>query len=291
MRGIDISNWQKTITPSKMGVDFCIVKATEGKSFVDKTCDKFVQDMTKNNMLWGFYHFARENNPEVEAKHFYDSCKGYFKKGIPVLDYETTSSNNVKWCEKFIKKVYDLSGVWCVIYISASRCKEYKGSWIPEKCGLWVAGYPKNYDKWINAKMPYNISPWKNAIIWQFTSSLKLKSYSGNLDGNIAYITKDEWLKYANSSEKIIENINSKSIDTLVKETLTGKYGFGTTRKKALGNMYDKVQGRINKLYQIAGEVIAGKWGNGTTRKTKLTNAGYNYELVQMIVNEKIGGK
>ncbi len=36
---------------------------------------------------------------------------------------------------------------------------------------------------------------------------------------------------------------------------------------------------------QIAKEVIAGKWGNGATRKKKLTDAGYNYSVIQALVN------
>lgn len=36
----------------------------------------------------------------------------------------------------------------------------------------------------------------------------------------------------------------------------------------------------------IAKEVIQGKWGNGTDRKTRLTNAGYDYNAVQKRVNE-----
>lgn len=41
----------------------------------------------------------------------------------------------------------------------------------------------------------------------------------------------------------------------------------------------------------IADEVMAGKWGNGSERKTALTEAGYNYEDIQSIVNEKLTGK
>ena len=40
---------------------------------------------------------------------------------------------------------------------------------------------------------------------------------------------------------------------------------------------------------EIANEVIAGKWGNGNDRKTALTNAGYDYNAVQSIVNQKLG--
>lgn len=41
----------------------------------------------------------------------------------------------------------------------------------------------------------------------------------------------------------------------------------------------------------IADEVIAGKWGTGSDRKTRLTNAGYDYNAVQKLVNEKLSSK
>ena len=40
----------------------------------------------------------------------------------------------------------------------------------------------------------------------------------------------------------------------------------------------------------IAKEVIAGKWGNGTDRKKKLTAAGYDYTAVQKEVNKLLKG-
>ena len=41
----------------------------------------------------------------------------------------------------------------------------------------------------------------------------------------------------------------------------------------------------------IAAEVIAGKWGSGSDRKSKLTKAGYDYNAIQKLVNEKLSGK
>ena len=35
----------------------------------------------------------------------------------------------------------------------------------------------------------------------------------------------------------------------------------------------------------IAREVIAGKWGNGEDRRNRLTQAGYNYNVIQSLVN------
>ena len=41
---------------------------------------------------------------------------------------------------------------------------------------------------------------------------------------------------------------------------------------------------------EIAVEVILGKWGNGADRRNRLTNAGYNYDNVQSIVNALCNG-
>lgn len=37
--------------------------------------------------------------------------------------------------------------------------------------------------------------------------------------------------------------------------------------------------------YTIAKEIIAGKWGNGDERKQRIIAAGYNYDIVQGLVN------
>lgn len=285
MRGIDISNWQSGLQPSSLDIDFCIIKATEGLGYTDPSCDAFVQDCIDNDILWGFYHFARENEPEAEAEYFYNECKNYFNHGIPVLDYETQNYDNAKWCERFIHRLYELSGVWCIIYMSASYCGQFENSWIPDYCGLWVAGYPYVMTDWTEEKMPYNIYPFKFAAIWQFTSSLIIHGFWEKLDGDIAYMDKEAWHKYANSDFK---HVNEKSIDDYVLETLLGEYGNNEDRKRMLGDKYDEVQNRINELYKIADEVIDGKWGNGWNRENALKGAGYPYDIVQRIVNEKL---
>ena len=290
MRGIDISNWQAGLNIAKMDCDFFIMKATEGKTFVDAYCNEWVDDCIRLKKPFGFYHFASTNNPIEEANFFYRQCKGYFGKGIPVLDYEVENSNNAQWCEKFIKRIHDLSGVWCMLYISAYRVGHYNNSWIPEKCPLWIAGYPRTYAYWTIDEMPYSVKPWANAVIWQFTSQLILHGYVGKLDGDIAYISAKRWNNYAKAKTTQTTNETEKkqTIDDIVRDVLDGKYGNGETRKKKLGKNYAKVQKRIDKLYDIADEVIEGKWGKGWNREQSLNGAGYPYELVQRIVNEKM---
>ena len=287
MRGIDISNWQAGLSPSALDIDFCICKATEGLGYTDMYCEGWIQELKGSGKLWGFYHFARENEPEDEAQYFYDECREYFGHGIPVLDYETQNYDNREWCERFLNKLHELSGIWAVLYISASRCGEYENSWIPNKCGLWVAGYPWDIPSYEQAgEMCYNIYPWSFAAIWQFTSGLDL-GIGMRLDGDIAYMDSNAWMKYAQSTDNPQHGDNppTKSTDDLVREVLLGEYGTGEDRKRMLGSRYDEVQNRINELYDIADEVIEGKWGNGWNREQALSGAGYPYDIVQGIVN------
>lgn len=45
------------------------------------------------------------------------------------------------------------------------------------------------------------------------------------------------------------------------------------------------------ELKQVVQEVLNGKWGNGVDRKNRLTQAGYNYDVVQAMVNEAVKNK
>lgn len=291
LKVIDVSNWQDGFDLGAASHEFdgCIVKATEGVGYVDPCCDGFVQELRSCNKLWGFYHFARENEPETEAKFFWDNCRNYFGEGIPVLDYETTNYDDVEWCERFINELYDLSGIWAMLYISASKCSMFDGSWIPETCGLWVAGYPYAAKCWTYDVMPYDVYPWDFSAMWQFTNSLNLVGYWNGLDASFAYMDENAWHAYAGSVSTSNPPNVEKPIDDLVREVLQGKHGTDEQRRKSLGNRYDEVQARINQLYTIADEVIAGKWGNGWNREQSLNGAGYPYDIVQGIVNEKLG--
>lgn len=93
----------------------------------------------------------------------------------------------------------------------------------------------------------------------------------------------------------------TKSIVDLANEVIAGKYGVGEARKQALGSLYNEVQAKVNEILlgkkttvakksneEIANEVIQGKWGNGQDRKTKLAAAGYDYNAIQKIVNQKL---
>ena len=93
----------------------------------------------------------------------------------------------------------------------------------------------------------------------------------------------------------------TKTVSELAQEVLQGKWGNGTDRKTKLTNAgydYNAVQAEVNNLVmgttppakksneEIAREVLQGKWGNGAIRKKRLRDAGYNYSVIQAIVNK-----
>ena len=113
--------------------------------------------------------------------------------------------------------------------------------------------------------------------------------------------SKCPWITYTATTAKTTTSTTSgkKSVDTLAREVINGKWGVGEDRKKRLtaaGYNYNTVQKRVNELLaptkttktvtEVAKEVIQGKWGNGAERKKKLEAAGYNYNTVQKKVNE-----
>ena len=301
LKGIDISNWQRSIDIASLtnDIDFCIMKATEGLWYQDPCFDEFMLQTTDCGLLKGIYHFARENNPEDEARYFYGVVKDYIGKAIIVLDYETENWDNRQWCEYFLKTFHDLSGVWPLLYISASRCPQYEGSWIPNTCGLWVAGYPypaTSFDE--SQDMPYSIWPWEIVALWQFTSSLELPGYWSRLDGNYAYMDAIAWSKYAGAEipapepEPEPEPVWYSNVD-LCKQIMRGEWGNGDERiERLLDAGYNpyQVQNVLDLYYQLADEIIRGDWGNGIDRVIKLEVAGYDYDLAQTVVNAILEG-
>jgi len=99
-----------------------------------------------------------------------------------------------------------------------------------------------------------------------------------------------------------------KSDSVVADEVLAGAWGNGDVRRQKLeqaGYNYQTIQAIVNQRVgqgnpsapvpqklsndQVADQVIAGAWGNGDDRRAKLQNAGYDYNAVQAVVNQKLG--
>lgn len=201
LKGIDISHWQNGFTDFS-AVDFAIFKATEGINYVDNCCDKFYQQAKKQGKKLGVYHFARPdlNSAEAEANFFVENVKGYVKEAILVLDWEPGGGqiSNVAWAKTWLDKVYSLTGVKPIIYMSQSPENSYDWSSVANSdYGLWVAKYGSNNGQ--QGTQP-TIKYWKFYALWQYTSKGRVSGYNGDLDLDVFSGDTSAWDKYAGGS-------------------------------------------------------------------------------------------
>ena len=189
LKGIDISHHNKyQVFPSKgkpqidfSKNDFIIMKATEGKSFVDPCMDDYLK-LLGNNQRYGFYHFARpeRNRASDEAKHFIKTIGIYGENAMLVLDWEAQAvSQPIEWALDWLNIVEKAYGKKPLIYCS---------SWYTKKCrpilennnGLWVAHYT-------NKKAP-TVYTYPTFTMWQYTSE--------PYDKDVFNGTAKQWDKY-----------------------------------------------------------------------------------------------
>ena len=217
---IDISSHQEGLNLPDVqdSIDAVMVKATQGSWYVNPFCDKWVQQAIELGMPWGFYHYADDNDPEIEAEYFVQNCWNYFKHGIPALDWEENQS--VDWVNKFVNAVYKRTGIWCWIYANSWR---FNQGGVEANCARWVASHPEiEHPSFEQAK---NLQPPETDGLvgaWQFCSDGIINGTNFELDCNLFYGDKKNWLKYAGE-------INSEKIEEIV---LENEEYIATVRKK-----------------------------------------------------------
>lgn len=198
---IDISSWQSDIVLGDVmpHVDGCIVKATEADNYVNPYCDKWVQQLEKIGKPWGFYHFAQAFSSDAasQANYFIKNCKGYFGKGIPILDWEVAV--NEKWVNTFVNIVHSETGIWPWIYGNAWR---FDSGVVERNCARWVAAYPDVYQPTFAQAAKWDVPECDgNVVAWQFCSDGRVKGYRGDLDCSLFYGDGNSWKKYAGRND------------------------------------------------------------------------------------------
>lgn len=197
MKGIDVSSWNgapfNTITENAYREsDFVIVKATQGTTYTNP-CYSYARDRAiADGKALGVYHYAAGDDPEAEAIFFAKCTSGMRGKAIPVIDWEKEQNKafgDTNWVRRFVDAFHAITSVWPMIYVSASVIPQVANC--VNDCKLWVAGYPSNSNtSWIPSTFTYNIDPWDNFTIWQYSSV-------DGVDRNVATITREEWDKLA----------------------------------------------------------------------------------------------
>lgn len=260
LRVIDISSNNGDVKQGKIDYDAVIIKATEGKTYINPYCDSEFQEAYKLGKKLGVYHFARNTNNSAtdEANFFIKQTKGYIGKAIPVLDWEDKDTSDVAWALKWLQHVEKAYGCKPMIYMSESVVNRYDWSKVASgNYGLWCAkyrDYVADYD-WdmASAGAAPSVKYWKTIALWQWTSVGRLDGHSGNLDCSIFYGDEAAWDKYVGkgesgqtSSSSSSTSKPSKSTSKADQLTVDGKWGKKTTKR----------------LQQIFGTTVDGKVSN-----------------------------
>lgn len=91
---------------------------------------------------------------------------------------------------------------------------------------------------------------------------------------------KSDSQKYLNNKDKLAANI----VKVIAKHfNLKSKNGLGTLSQTTTSNR------KSNEI--VAKEVLQGLWGNGSDRKNRLKAQGYDYAVIQGLVNNLVNGK
>lgn len=171
IRGVDVASYQST-TYDLTGLDFVIIKATQGTSYVNPKMAAQTARARSAGLVTGFYHFQERGNPEGQAAYFVKRA-GARPGEILACDWETapdgTSPSNEEK-DRFIRECKRLApGHRVILYCNRSYWQDrdrtsYAGD------GLWIAdpGAPEG--------KPRVQHPW---LIHQYSSA-------GGIDRNVA---------------------------------------------------------------------------------------------------------
>ena len=163
---------------------------------------------------------------------------------------------------------------WCATFVSAVAVKLGYTDIIPTECGCEkMIEQFKKIGSWVENE---NRTPNPGDIIfydWQDNGVGDNKGGSDHV-GIVEKVTGGQII--------VIEGNKSEAVDRRYLK-INGRYirGYGVPKYDS-----EKTVSTKKSVTTIAKEVIAGKWGNGAERKTKLEKAGYNYDEVQAKVNE-----
>lgn len=300
LNGIDVSSWQSGINIGAMPVDFAIVKATQGNSYINPDCARAVENARAAGKLFGVYHYIDGSGAIAEADYFIDNIANWVGKGILCLDWESNQNSqwgNESYLEQVAARVIERTGIRPLIYVQQSRMDAVAPIAGKLNCGLWIAQYADMSATGFQAN-PWNEGAYSCAIR-QYSSTGRISGYDGNLDLNKFYGDANAWNAYATGGNGDAPTINPAPVPgvpvgttlDLAAGVMRGEYGAGDARKQKLGSRYDEVQSFIDHIYsasagELANEVWTGKYGNGDVRKQVL---GSRYDEVMAVVNGSSG--
>jgi hypothetical protein len=179
LKGIDISSWQAGLDIDKLGIDFAILKISEGQSWVDPQFDTFYTQATVPVGAYVYSHATTIQAAEQEAQKALSLLRG---RPCPLGVYM-----DVEAAEQLMlsdNQLTDVVRAFCNIIKSGGYIAGVYGS----EGNLWAKVRPSALDGdtliWV-AKWS-SMRPSMPCDIWQYTDQARLDFYSGNLDGDEA---------------------------------------------------------------------------------------------------------
>jgi len=187
VRGIDVSHNNGMIDWAKVaaaGIQFAVVKATEGQTVTDPQFNKNYPAVKTSGMIRGAYHFFHpKTDAKAQANSFLKLVPALEPGDLPpALDVEVTddqsASNIIAGVQIWMDTVAAALGRRPLIYTSASFWNDRMGGSAQfAEHPLWVAHY--------TFKPQPNIpAGFIGYTIWQFTEQGQLSGISGNTDLN-----------------------------------------------------------------------------------------------------------
>lgn len=171
-----------------------IVKATQGTSYVNPKCNHQVDLAKSLGKKLGYYHYAGGGDPVAEADYFISNIKNYIGTGILIIDWEKSQNSafgDINWVRKFVDRVHEQTGVWCVIYVSESAISQVANC--ANDCGLWVAKYASmHWNNWTIPNMNVSSGAFPYITGWQYTGD--------DMDRSVWYVDEAGWDKLAKAN-------------------------------------------------------------------------------------------
>ena len=263
--GIDVSRWQGDFNfanaKNNEGVEFAIIKAGGGDDglYKDSRFEDNYRKCMECGLPKGAYFFGNAKSvadAKKEAEYFVSILSGK-KYEYPVfydVEGKMVTDNDRATLTGIVKafcSTMEAAGYWVGIYSSESFFNSKMNDGELTRYSHWIA-------RWGKSKPV--LSSGAETQMWQFggeTNLIRSNKINGQTcDQNYCYVDYSAKIKAAGLNGYI-------------------KTGVAVPVKKS------------NEV--IADEVIAGKWGTGDDRKERLEIAGYNYSVIQSIVNDRFG--
>lgn len=156
IKGIDVSSYQSDVAKLDLaGLDFVMVKATEGTTYVNPEQKAQAAKARDAGLAVGFYHFLHPGYTYAQASYFVEQCDSVHGDML-IVDWETTENGNHASCQEkdqFLAALKELRPEHHrrLLYCNVDYWKNIDTT---SGCGdgLWIAspdGYPPIVHPWL----------------------------------------------------------------------------------------------------------------------------------------------